>query len=105
MYHIFKVHDYKGGELESTINVNDVGRDLAELFEGSFEDDESIAELSLKDIEDVVLAECKSIDKQLYANETSVVRVFKSNPSGKLSEVKMTKLYKEIARYIKSNWE
>ena len=92
MYHIFKVNDYKGGELDSSVNLTK--EELIEQIADYFVTDEDFTLEQWKNvIEETILEEAHLVEK---ADGLGVI--YKSKGS-KLERVSWRKLVNHIAEY------
>lgn len=74
LYHIFRVYDYKGGELNENLNLtfDEFVEEIKEMFALYYEDDEEINKCnSYGEVEDYVYG--LDIDSKLYAGSGSPV--------------------------------
>jgi len=104
-FSIFKVYDYKGGELSSRVNLNEDSffGELSEMFE-NFEGD--LKEMTVEEIQ-------KEIEKMeddddfysTYAGGDGFVGELYEHKENKLKEVSISDFFPEIAKYIKENWK
>ncbi len=110
MYSIFRVYDYKGGELSSSINIDEsrfIGK-LADLFENGFDglvDEPDFSRMNLKDIEDAL----KKIEKSNefyseYAGGYGFVGEIYEHSNNKLVSKSIKQFIPQIAKHIKENW-
>ena len=104
-YCIFEVHDYKGGELSSQINLSkdEFISALAERFEYS---DDIREDSSLEEIEEIVRTEIEDPDFEAeYAGWDGFCGELYEVKDGKLKETSYSKYIKDIAKHIKNNWD
>lgn len=104
-YCIFEVHDYKGGELSSQVNLSKeefIGA-LSEPFEYS---DDIKEDSTLEEIEKIVKKEIEDSDfESTYAGGEGFCGELYEVKDGKLKETYHSKYIKDIAKFIKKNWE
>jgi hypothetical protein len=124
-YAIFKVYDYKGGELNASTNLDkeELISNLAEIFERyndcdydydddddeSVKEDESDKEEGLKkDLESIktFINECLSRESffSTYAGGDGFCGEIYEVEGDKMEEVSFTSFLEEIAQYIFENW-
>lgn len=105
MYHIFEVHDYKGGEQAFSLNLTTQQfiSSLAEKFENVFEEKE------INTVEEIEKIIKKALDDEdyfsIYAGGGSTVLNLFRIENGILLEVDIYNWTYEIAEYIKENWK
>jgi hypothetical protein len=117
-YAIFKVYDYKGGELNSSTNLDkeQLISNLAEIFEryndcdddDEDDEDESDEEGLKKDLEIIksFINECLSREDffSTYAGGDGFCGEIYEVEGDKMKEVDFTSFLEEIAQYIFNNW-
>ena len=113
-YAIFKVYDYKGGELNASTNLDkeQLISNLAEIFERfsycDDDDDESDEEGLKKDLESIktFINECLSRESffSTYAGGDGFCGEIYEVEGDKIKEVSFTSFLEEIAQYIFNNW-
>ena len=108
-YAIFKVYDYKGGELNASTNLTKEQfiSELAEIFENrDFEDEEG--EPIKKDLESIkeFINQCISEEdfESTYAGGDGFCGNLYEIDGDKMVEVGITSYLEEIAQYIFDNW-
>jgi len=108
-YAIFKVYDYKGGELNASTNLDkeELISNLAEIFENeNFEDEDG--EPIKKDLESIktFINECLSRESffSTYAGGDGFCGEIYEVEGDKMEEVSFTSFLEEIAQYIFENW-
>jgi len=110
-YAIFKVYDYKGGELNASTNLDkeELISNLAEIFERfSYCDDDDEDEGLKKDLESIktFINECLSREDffSTYAGGDGFCGEIYEVEGDKMKEVDLTYFLEEIAQYIFNNW-
>lgn len=116
-YAIFKVYDYKGGELNASTNLDkeELISNLAEIFErfsycdDDDDEDESDEEGGLKkDLESIKTFINKCLSREdffsTYAGGDGFCGEIYEVEEDKMVEVDLTDFLEEIAQYIFNNW-
>jgi hypothetical protein len=96
MYHIFKVNDYKGGELDWETNLNkaDFIEEISEQFNS-----EDYEDLEFEQLLEAIRAELSEPDsKNKYAGEKGLL--FKTKRNGKLKELNWFDLAESITEQL-----
>jgi hypothetical protein len=108
MYSIFKVYDYKGGELNSTINlsIDGLAAQLSESFENWFDErDLDPKIMTIDDIEEEIGIAMKDSDFfSTYAGGDGFCGKIFEHKNNLLVSVQFGSFTKEIAVHIKNNW-
>lgn len=105
VYHVFQVHDYKGGELSTSINLSRGGvvNELSNSFWG-IEEDVDLETATENEVVEVIEQYYQDDDRfSIYAgNGSTVMEIFKSTDKG-LRGVSIESFFKDLARQMMSN--
>ena len=82
MYHIFRVYDYKGGELSSNINLTE-DEFISELIETIFNDLDAIdLKLTNDRLKNDLLSQIKPTTEYAGRDSSIVIECYKDTPNG-----------------------
>jgi hypothetical protein len=107
-FSIFKVYDYKGGELSSLINLQEESfyEELAELFENHefLEDDldKMSEDLICEELEKIISS--RDFSSMYASNETTFTGEIYEHIDNDLVKVSIKNFIPQIAEHIKKNW-
>lgn len=109
LYHVFRVFEYKGGELRTKVNMNKESflSDISDVFESAFYHvDDEVSELEVSKILELLK---KEISKKgfysTYAGGEGFVGKLYYAENGKLIEINLKDTLEDLAEYIKKNWD
>lgn len=108
-YHIFKVYNYKSGELCDNINldINTLCGELSEYFENVHFTEEGVP-WSIDIIKEALLKEMANPENgfnEIYPGDgTPIIRLYYSDTIGNLVALRPEKIVNELATYIFENW-
>jgi hypothetical protein len=105
-FSIFKVSDYKGGELSSYTNLSEEEFivELSELFT-DMDDDKNLSEMTLEEIQkEIRKMESDEDFYSLYAGGDGFCGEICEHIENELVDVSIEDFIPQIASYIKENW-
>lgn len=103
-YNLFQVHDYKGGELNTEINLTkeQLIQELALAFFENLYEAKDIPNVQIEIEQDII----KFIKEEfsIYAGGGRYVAEIYKNLNGKLIEVDIEKFTRPLSKYIHTEW-